>query len=119
QFKKALEIEPTINLTKALVTPEMTEAFNEAKSGGAATPPPSEPAPEHPETPSEPPAPSNPPPAAETPAPESSGSGLTHEAVTEAKQGSAISITVGVSPDLKFDKLILAYRPEGASEFLG
>ncbi len=62
QFKKALEIEPTINLTKALVTPEMTEAFNEAKSGGGAgggaTPPPSEPPAEQPETPSEPPAPS-------------------------------------------------------------
>ncbi len=26
---------------------------------------------------------------------------------------------MGVSPDLKFDKLVLAYRPEGASEFLG
>ena len=39
--------------------------------------------------------------------------------MTQAKQGSAISITVGVSPDLKFDKLVLAYRPEGAAEFLG
>jgi hypothetical protein len=37
----------------------------------------------------------------------------------QGKQGSAISITVGVSADLKFDKLVLAYRPEGASEFLG
>lgn len=119
QFKKALEIEPTINLTKVLVTPELTDAFNEAKSaapsGGAAAPAPSEPSPEQPEAPSEPATP----PAAETPAPEASGAGLTHEAVTEGKQGSAISITVGVSPDLKFDKLILAYRPEGASEFLG
>jgi hypothetical protein len=45
--------------------------------------------------------------------------GLAHEAVTEGKRGSPISITVGVQSDLKFDKLVLAYRPEGASEFLG
>ncbi len=123
QFKKALEIEPTINLTKSLVTPELTDAFNEAKAGGgpaaaAATAPPSEAAPAAPEAPSEPAAPASPP-AAEAPAPEAAPAGLTHEQVTEAKQGSAISITVGVSPDLKFDKLVLAYRPEGAAEFLG
>jgi tetratricopeptide (TPR) repeat protein len=130
QFKKALEIEPTINLTKALITPELTDAFNEAKNDGksagkaeakagpAATPPAATPEPAEP--PSEAPAsPSAPPSATEAPAPESSGPGLTHEQVTEAKQGSAISITVGVSADLKFDKLLLAYRPEGASEFLG
>ncbi|HVY36735.1 MAG TPA: tetratricopeptide repeat protein [Polyangia bacterium] len=130
QFKKALEIEPTINLTKALVTPELTDAFSEAKSDGkadkaaAASPPPPPPPPpaaaEPAEAPSEAPA-APPPPAAapEAPAPESNGAGLTHEQVTAAKQGSAISITVGVSPDLKFDKVVLAYRPEGASEFLG
>jgi tetratricopeptide (TPR) repeat protein len=36
QFKKALEIQSTINLTKALVTPELTDAFAEAKGAGAA-----------------------------------------------------------------------------------
>ncbi|MFL5307260.1 MAG: tetratricopeptide repeat protein [Polyangia bacterium] len=126
QFKKALEIEPTINLTKALVTPELTDAFNEAKAeakpdkGGAASAPPPATPPPAPEA-AEPPAAATPPPppAPEAPAPESSGAGLTHEQVTEAKQGSAISITVGVSPDLKFEKLVLAYRPEGATEFLG
>ena len=40
QFKKALEIQSTINLTKALVTPELTDAFNEAKGGA---PPPRRP----------------------------------------------------------------------------
>jgi len=129
QFKKALEIEPTINLTKALVTPELTDAFSEAKaegksdgkseakSPGAATAPPA--STDAAEPPSEPPV--APPPTAGTePSPAASGAaGLTHEAVREAKQGSAISITVGVSGDLKFDKLVLAYRPEGASEFLG
>jgi hypothetical protein len=45
--------------------------------------------------------------------------GLVHEPVTDGKKGSAISITVGVQADLKFDKMVLAYRPEGATEFLG
>jgi hypothetical protein len=44
---------------------------------------------------------------------------LVHEPVAEGKQGSAISVTVGVQNDLNFEKLILAYRPEGATEFLG
>ena len=121
QFKKALEIEPTINLTKALVTPELTDAFNEAKAEGKtdgkpgqrgaapSTPPPAEPA----EPPSEAPATAPPPAATAAPAAESSGAGLTHEQVTEAKQGSAISITVGVSPDLKFDKVCSPTAPKG------
>ena len=39
--------------------------------------------------------------------------------MAEGKQGSAISVTVGVEDDLEFEKIILAYRPEGATEFLG
>jgi hypothetical protein len=115
QFKKALEIQPDIALTKGLVTPDLQAAFDEAKSGGgsaadepagggSSTPPPSPAA----TPPASPPAAENPPP-----------SGLVHEAVTEGKQGSPISISVGVQSDLKFDKLVLAYRPDGASEFLG
>jgi tetratricopeptide (TPR) repeat protein len=136
QFKKALEIEPTIGLTKVLITPELTDAFNEAKSGGAAgagtNPPPAAPpaeteAPAETEPPATPPPPAAPPAAAETPpaaaetppAAAETSDALVHEPVTEAKRGSAISITVGVPPDLKFDKLVLAYRPEGGAEFLG
>ena len=121
QFKKAIEIQSTINLTKALVTPEMTEAFAEAK-GGPAAPTPAAP-PSSPTEPTEPPTTESP---AATPAappaekePEVPATGLAHEPVTEGKKGSAISITVGVAADLKFDKIILAYRPEGATEFLG
>ncbi|HVZ89008.1 MAG TPA: tetratricopeptide repeat protein [Polyangia bacterium] len=121
QFKKALEIESTINLTKSLVTPELSDAFAEAKSGGngAASAPPAaatESAPEAPPEAAPEPAPA--PPAAEAqPAAESGG--LVHEPITTARRGSAISITVGVPGDLKFDKMVLAYRPDGASEFLG
>jgi hypothetical protein len=125
QFKKALEIQAGINLTKVLVTPEMTDAFNEAKAGGAATPPapPATPPPAAPE-PTEPAEPAEPPPEAPAappaaPAPEEPPSGIIHDPITEGKKGSAISITVGVQPDVKFDKIVLAYRPEGASEFLG
>src|SRR5450432_3368402 len=107
QFKKAIEIQPTINLTKALVTPELTDAFAEAKGGAAA--PPTAP------TPPAAPAATQPPEGE----PEAPATGLVHEPVTEGKKGSAISITVGVAPDLKFDKIVLAYRPEGATEFLG
>ncbi|HEX3904538.1 MAG TPA: tetratricopeptide repeat protein [Polyangia bacterium] len=125
QFRKALEIESTINLTKALITPELTDAFNEAKGGAAApaatppatppsappaaTPPPTEPA----EEPAEPAAPPTVAPAEEP------SSGIVHDPITEGKRGSAISVTVGIQPDLKFDKMVLAYRPAGASEFLG
>jgi hypothetical protein len=131
QFKKAIEIQSTINLTKALITPEMTDAFAEAKGGPAspagapaATTPPPAAAPAAPTEPTEPPATESPPaatPAAPPPAaaPEAPASGLVHEPVTEGKKGSAISITVGVAPDLKFDEIVLAYRPEGATEFLG
>ena len=130
QFKKALEIESTINLTKALVTPELADAFAEAKSGGsaggnaAASPaaPPPEAAPEAP--PEAAPASETPPPPAETPPPaEDQGvaesGGLVHDPITTGKRGSAISITVGIPDDLKFDKMVLAYRPAGANEFLG
>ena len=44
--------------------------------------------------------------------------GLVHEAVTSAKRGTTLVITVGVN-GLKFDKLVLAYRPEGEVEFHG
>ena len=105
QFKKAIEIQGDIALTKSLVTPELTDAFNEAKKGGEPPPPPPPPPPSTPPTTTtEPPVPAN---------------GLVHEAVAEGKQGSAISVTVGVQDSLEFEKIILAYRPEGATEFLG
>jgi hypothetical protein len=129
QFKKALEIEATINLTKSLVTPELTEAFNEAKAGGAApaaTPPatapaPTAPPPANPEPPPPPPpaAPAEPAAPAASPEGAEEPSGIVHEPITEAKKGSTISVTVGVQADLKFDKMVLAYRPAGATEFNG
>jgi hypothetical protein len=108
QFKKAIEIQADIGLTKSLITPELQDAFNEAKKG------------ELPPTPPPPPdtTAKTPPPKPAAP-PDSLGTGLSHEPVAEGKQGSAISITVGVSDEIEFEKLILAYRPEGAADFLG
>ncbi len=137
QFKKALEIQSTINLTKALVTPEMTDAFNEAKGTAAAgtpaapapgatppaappatTPPPVNPEPAEPAEPGEPAEPAAPaePPAA---SPDEAPSAIIHQPIADGKKGSAISVTVTLQADLKFDKIVLAYRPQGATDFLG
>jgi len=148
QFKKALAIEPGIGLTKSVATPEMQSAFEEARKGGGAaaadtqseakpTPPDTTATPAGdatpsggddnataaaPEPPPPPPPPSAPPPAAEpeTPAePAVPSTGLDHEPVTRARPNAAIAITVNVDQGLKFDKIVLAYRPNGASDYLG
>ena len=49
QFKKAIEIQPDISLTKSLVTPDLSEAFAEAKKGpDAPSPQPPQPPPPEP-----------------------------------------------------------------------
>ena len=146
QFKKALAIEPSIGLTKSVATPEMQSALDEARKGGGAaaadtpadakpTPPDTDATPAGDATPSggddnaaatapepPPPPPPPPPPAAEpeTPAePAVPSTGLDHEAVTRGRPNVAISINVNVDQGLKFDKIVLAYRPNGASDYLG
>jgi hypothetical protein len=114
QFGAALAIEPGIAMTPALATPEINEAFDEAKEaakGGAAAgaaAASSEPAASRP---------------AEAPARSggaaASGGGFTYHTVSEVKQGNAIKVTVNVDENLKFHKIVLAYRPQGTSEFLG
>lgn len=114
QFAEALAIEPTIAMTPALVTPEITDAFEEAKqqakSGGAAAggEPAAAPAP-----------PAEPRPAPAPRATSPSTGGFTYHTVSEVKQGRAIKITVNVDENLKFHKVVLAYRPQGTSDFLG
>jgi hypothetical protein len=127
QFGVALAIEPSIAMTPSLVTPEISEAFDEAKeaaknggttggttgggtggttAGGEAPPAPAE---------SRPPAAA---PARSTAA-SGAGGGFTYHTVSEVKQGNAIRVTVNVDDNLKFHKILLAYRPQGTSEFLG
>ncbi|HVY37922.1 MAG TPA: hypothetical protein VHM31_08300 [Polyangia bacterium] len=103
QFSAALAIQPGIGLTPSLATPELTEAFDEARSG----------APGGGSAPSEPERP-----AARAPA-AASGGGFTYHTVSEVKQGNPIRVTVNVDDTLKFRKIVLAYRPEGAPQFFG
>ena len=114
QFAKALAIDPNIGITKSLSTPALEEAFAEAKAGGSAlasggdddgtrvTPPAAGTRA-----------------AAETRTEAPSSSGFSYHTVSEVKQGSSIVVTVTVEESLKFRKLILAYREQGTSEFLG
>src|SRR5437764_11340849 len=119
QFAKALAIDPNITITKSLSTPDLEEAFAEAKAGGAAVAGAGEGGDEAPPPP--PPAAGNARPARETAtrtdAPSSSG--FSYHTVSEVKQGSSIIVTVTVEETLKFHRMVLAYREQGTGEFLG
>ena len=113
QFAKALAIDPNITITKTLSTPGLEEAFAEAKAGGGALAGGEDDG-----------APATPPgggarPAGETRTDAPSSSGFSYHTVSEVKQGSSIVVTVTVDESLKFSKLVLAYREQGTSEFLG
>ena len=103
QFTAALAIEPAIALTPSLATPGVTEAFDEARSGAAGGG----------STAQEPAT------ARAEPAPAAPGGGFTYHTVSEVKQGNPIRITVNIDDNLKFRKIVLAYRPEGAGQFFG
>jgi hypothetical protein len=124
QFGAALAIEPAIAMTPSLVTPEISEAFDEAKeaaknggaNGGATGAPAGAPGGE---AAAAPPPESAPAAAPARAAAASAGGGFTYHTVSEVKQGNAIKVTVNVDESLKFHKIVLAYRPQGTSEFLG
>jgi hypothetical protein len=114
EFQQAIGIQTDISLTKALITPEIEDAFKEAKEVGGIKPPAPPPEPKLPPLPP-PPAPAAP----AAPEPEVSATGISHEPVTQGNQGSSITITATLQKDLTFDKLVLAYRPDSAADFLG
>jgi hypothetical protein len=121
QFKRALEIDPTIKPTKSLLNPEIQAAFDEAAKDMGSTPAPAAEAPKPVETPKpvEAAAPPPPPPAptsADASAPRAKG--IVHTAITEARPESTITIKAAVEAGLGQDKVILAYRPDGATDFL-
>lgn len=91
-FRKALEIQPEIKMTKSLANPEIQAAFDEVvaamRSGSGATIPP----------------------PAKTPPPDV---GISHEPVTRALQGQKILISVTVDPSLTPDKVVLWVRGTG------
>jgi hypothetical protein len=117
QFAKALAIDPNITITKSLSTPDLEEAFAEAKAAGTALAgggEGDEPAASAPAAVARPAAREA---AVRTDAPSSSG--FSYHTVSEVKQGSSIIVTVTVEESLKFGKLVLAYREQGTSDFLG
>jgi hypothetical protein len=95
-FRKALEIQPDVKLSKSLANPEIQEAFDEAASAST------------PKT-------SAPPPAATG---TSNAALLTHEPVTRASQGRTVPIALTVEASLSADKVTLFYRPGGEVDFL-
>ncbi|MDX2021460.1 MAG: tetratricopeptide repeat protein [Deltaproteobacteria bacterium] len=103
QFQRALEIQPEIQLTPSLRNPETQAVFDEAKKGGGSKPVATKPT----EAPAEKP----PEPAKEEPA------GITHQPVATSPVGAKVEIKAKVSK-VKFSRLVLAYRPEGATGFL-
>jgi hypothetical protein len=117
QFAKALSIDPNITITKSLSTPDLEEAFAEAKAGGSALASGGDDDGAHAAAPPSPPAPPGGDAAMRTQAP--AASGFSYHTVSEVKQGSSIVVTVTVEESLKFSKLVLAYREPGTAEFLG
>jgi hypothetical protein len=128
QFKRALEIDPSIRPTKILVNPEIQSAFDEALKDASSAPAPAvaaakEPK-EEPKPPEPPPAPAAHAAPVETAAAGGDGKpprtvkGIFHQPITEAKPSSTVTVKAAVEPTIGAEKVILAYRPEGASDFL-
>ncbi|MES1165576.1 MAG: tetratricopeptide repeat protein, partial [Verrucomicrobiota bacterium] len=106
QFRKALDIQPDIQVTKALANPEIIQAFEEAGSAGGGDAGGGDSA------------------AEGTTAPPNGGepatpSDIAHVPVKRAKKGRPVSIVVSVSPELTgYTKVVIAYRADGGPEFL-
>jgi len=126
QFRRALEIESSVRIAKRLNNPEIQSAFDAAKEALANEPASAEPAPTEPaKPPACPPAEPGTPAATEPapPKPPSDGppadvKGIYHEPIIEAQPGATISVKAAVESGLAFEHLVLAYRPEGATDFL-
>src|SRR5262245_7086319 len=114
QFAMALAIDPKITITKSLSTPDLEEAFGEAKASGGALAAGADD--DGARAPAPTPAPR---PTAETKTAAPSSSGFSYHTVSEVKQGSSIIVTVTIEESLKFSKLVLAYREQGTSDYLG
>jgi len=120
QFAKALAIEPNIAVTKSVSTADVEEVFADVKAagGGAVAGGGDDAAGAGAGAKKPPPAPAREAePATRVPAPSSAG--FSYHTVSEVKQGASVVVTVTVEESLKFKKLVLAYRPQGTSDFLG
>ncbi|HJX66475.1 MAG TPA: tetratricopeptide repeat protein [Polyangia bacterium] len=120
EFKKALRIDPTIKITKGMLNPEVQSAFAEATmdvlEGGEGEVPPPAAAEAKPE--SAPPAEPAPPPARPAQPASSVGSAIVHTPVTDSAAGQPIVIQAQVPASLAAERVLLAYRPDGVSDFV-
>lgn len=94
-FRKALEIQPDIKMTKSLANPEIQAAFDEVvaslgKGGGT---------------------------SAAIAVRTGTDSGISHEPVTRASRGQGIPINVTLDPALTADKVVLSFRAAGIADF--
>lgn len=122
QFKRALEIQPDIQVTKALANPEILDAFKAASADttppaaakDGATEPPAGQAGGQPsgQAAGEAPSPS-------APVAPAGVSGIQHSPSGRGKKGQAIPIVATIGADVTgYTKVLLEYRPEGAPEYL-
>src|SRR5262245_61148868 len=112
QFRKALEIQPDIKLTKTLANPEVQEVFDEAVAGMSCGEQPGEGDKGEKVDKSD---------KGDKKDKEKGKEGdgpVVHDPVREGSQGGAITITAHVDYNLGVKKMVLAYRPDGSSEFL-
>jgi hypothetical protein len=109
QFRKALDIQPDIQVTRSLASPEIMQAFEEASSGGSGS---ATASPEGKNGTDSGRAPAGGGEEATAPA------GIHHSPVSRGKRGAPVTIAATVDAELTgFTKVILAYRAEGAQEF--
>jgi tetratricopeptide (TPR) repeat protein len=126
EFKKALRIDPQIKVSKGMLNPEVQSAFAEASMDaseggeGVTTVPP--PAAEAKPQPAQPPEPAQPaqaePPARSGPPASSLDSAIVHTPVTDSAAGQPIVIQAQVPASLAAERVVLAYRPDGGSDFV-
>ena len=111
EFKKALRIDPAIKVTKSLINSEVQSAFAEASmdvsEGG-------EPAP------AAPPAAAAPAVESAQPAPSAAAaeSTIIHTPIAAGQVGQPIAIRAQVPAAAGAERVLLAYRPEGAKDFV-
>lgn len=118
QFKRALEIDPAAKPIKTVMNPEIQAAFDDALKdaggvGAETTPPQIEATSETIK-----PAPPEEAQSAEGGRPPKRFKGILHAPITEAEPNATILIKAAVEPGLGVDKVVLAYRSEGATDFL-
>jgi hypothetical protein len=93
QFRRALDIQPDIKLTKILANPEIQQAFDEAVAGAGSD-------------------------KGEAGPSDLPGGGIAHQPIATASQGNAVSVKVTLEQPGDGDKVMLFYRTGGASDFL-